>query len=129
MRRFLMILGVSSLALAGCGGAGDQFAREPVSGAVTLDGKPLPAGMVTFTPVGGPEPVVSGVIKDGSFELSRADGPVPGPHRVTIWSRGPTGRKVKDPDDPKQLIDEVGDLIPARYTFNSDLKAEIKPAG
>lgn len=128
MRRLLIILGASSLALVGCGGAGDPFPREPVSGVVTLDGKPVPAGMITFTPIGGAEPVASGVIRDGHFELPRADGPAPGSHRVTIWSRGPTGRKVVDADNPKQLIDEFGDLIPARYSFQSDLTAEVRAA-
>lgn len=34
--------------LVGCGG--DGLPREPVSGSITVDGKPLKSGMVMFTP-------------------------------------------------------------------------------
>src|SRR4051794_20919306 len=116
----------AALASAGCGGAADDFPREPISGQVVLDGRPLETGLITFTPAGGGEPVVSGVIKDGGFTLDRGDGPSPGTHRVDVWARKPTGKKVRNPDERGQFIDETREIVPARYNLNSELKAEVK---
>ncbi|MFO0906443.1 MAG: hypothetical protein U0939_25785 [Pirellulales bacterium] len=72
-----------SLAATGCGG--DGLTRGAVSGQVTLDGKPLPAGRILFTsqgPEGGP--TVSTVIRDGVYQLSAAEGPVVGPQKVEV---------------------------------------------
>lgn len=113
------------IACGGCG-SGDGLPREPISGKVTLDGQPLADGMITFLPEGGGEPVVSSLVKDGAFDLSRAGGPVPGSHRVTIWAKKPTGKKIADPDDRENLIDEMRDVIPKRYNLESGLKAEVK---
>ena len=120
---------VVALASVGCGGGGDDLPREPVSGKVTLDGQPLEKGMITFIPTRGTEPVASGVIEGGAYAVARADGPVPGPHRVTIWAKKPTGKKLRDPDNPDQMIEEVRDVIPPRYNLNSELTAEVKAGG
>ena len=114
------------LATAGCAGSGDGLPREPISGKVMLDGQPLDGGMITFLPEGGGEPVVSSVVKDGAFELPRADGPIAGGHRVTIWATKPTGRMVPDPDNRKNKIEETRNIIPRRYNVDSGLKAEVK---
>ncbi|MBX6316313.1 MAG: hypothetical protein IRY99_25890, partial [Isosphaeraceae bacterium] len=70
-----------ALASAGCSSQTDDLPREPVSGKVTLDGKPLATGMITFTPTGGTEPsrpetVVTALIQDGAYSLPRAQGPI-----------------------------------------------------
>jgi len=49
--RTVTILSFLLLALAGCGGASYQVV--PVSGKVTLNGKPLAKAHVTFAPIGG----------------------------------------------------------------------------
>jgi hypothetical protein len=122
-------LGSMMLAAPGCGG-GDGLPREPIAGTVTLDGRPLTTGMITFTPTEEEGPVVTGILaEDGSFSLARADGPVPGPHRVTLWSQRPTGKKVRSPDDPEQLVDEVRDVVPDRYRLDSPLTAEVEQGG
>ena len=43
-------LAFSLFALLGCGGAEDDLPRQAISGTVTLDGKPLEAGSITFDP-------------------------------------------------------------------------------
>lgn len=128
MRLALLLACLVAAAAAGCGGRADELPREPISGKITLDGRPLEAGMITFAPSDAPEPVVSGLVKDGAFELQRPDGPIPGRHRVSVWAKGPTGKKVKNPDDPEQWVDETRDLVPPRYNFNSELTAEVKAA-
>jgi hypothetical protein len=115
-----------ALAAAGCGDSSDGLPREPISGEVQLDGRPLETGLITFTPFGGAEPVVSGVVVDGRFALERADGPSPGPHRVDVWAKKRTGKKLRDPDQPGVFLDEMREAIPARYNLDSQLKADVK---
>jgi hypothetical protein len=113
-------------AVAGCGGDGDGIAHEPVSGTVTLDGKPLEKGTITFTPTEGGEFGAGGVIADGRYKIGRADGPVPGPHAVKVWSRRPTGKKIPSDDQPGTFIEETAEVLPARYNDRSELKADVK---
>jgi hypothetical protein len=115
-----------ALVAAGCGQGGDALPREPVSGKVTLDGRPLDSGEITFVPTSGTGPAVGGKIQDGSYSIPRADGPIPGPHRVSIYSAKPTGKKIKDETDSNVLYDERAETIPERYNARSDLKAEIR---
>lgn len=42
-----------------------------VSGEVTLDGKPLKNGYVTFTPADGKGPIVGGEVANGHFDVPR----------------------------------------------------------
>jgi hypothetical protein len=129
LRHALTCLAPLALAAAGCGGPSDGLAREPISGKVAVDGQPLANGLITFSPIDAPEPVVSGVIEGGSYTLRRSDGPIPGRHRVSIWAKAPTGKKVKDPDDPEKLVDEMKDVVPGRYNLKSELSAEVQPGG
>lgn len=54
--------------LAGCGAQARPI--QSVSGKVTLDGKPVPAGVVNFVSAGGF--AASSTIKDGAFSISRS---------------------------------------------------------
>lgn len=124
-RSFGLPLSLTLLA-AGCGGgADDGLPRQPVAGTVTLDGKPIASGLITFKPRNAPEPVATAVIEDGEFALARHEGPVPGPHVVSVWSREQTGKKVPDPFDPENLVDEVKEIVPPRYNLGTELSAEI----
>jgi hypothetical protein len=58
---FLGVLGLVLSATAGCGGKGT------VSGKVTLDGEPLPAGTITFQSKSGK--AASGAITDGQYSV------------------------------------------------------------
>jgi hypothetical protein len=130
MRPYLPISWAAAVALAaGCGQAGDKWPRQPVSGTVMLDGRPLDQGQITFVPTGGDGPAVGGMIQDGAYAIQRADGPVPGSHRVAVYSAKPTGRKIKDETDPNVLYDEQAETIPDRYNAHSELKAEVKSGG
>lgn len=121
---------VTSLLAAGPGcEPADAIVREPISGTVALDGQPIEHGLITFTPKQAPEPVVTAVIADGQYRLDRDSGPTLGPQQVQIYARRPTGKKVKNPDDPKELVDEVREVVPARYNVNSELTAEVKAGG
>jgi hypothetical protein len=115
------------LLAAGCGGeAGPP--RRPVSGAITLDGKPLDAGTITFLPAEGGIPATAELLA-GSFATDRTRGPTPGPYRVEIVSVRPTGKRIPHPDLPSETIEEVCNVIPQRYNVRSELQVEVKPEG
>ena len=118
-----------SLVGAGCGRSDDGLPRQAVSGQVTLDGQPIAQGMITFEPIDGSEHAASAIIQDGAYQIDRADGPLPGTHRVTVWSRRPTGRTYPHPDDPERTVAQTVEAVPARYNLQSELSAEVVEDG
>jgi hypothetical protein len=117
---------VSAAAGAGAGcGRTDEFKHVGVAGKVTLDGKPLPGGTITFVPlVSGP--AAHATITDGAYTVARAEGPAPGSYRVEISRSEPTGRQVPDYDYPGKTVAETRNVVPDRYNVNSELKVDIK---
>jgi hypothetical protein len=116
-------------AVLGCGGKVDGISREPVSGTVTFDDQVLESGQITFTPVEGGERVVGAIIKNGRYTLSRSEGPSAGLHKVNIWSRQPTGKKIPSEDVPGTFVEEEQETIPEQYNRQSSLQADIKSGG
>jgi hypothetical protein len=103
----------AGIALAGCAKSGADVA--PVSGRITLDGKPLEFAIVTFQPA-GKSPASSGTDKDGRYELMYKRGVVGAPvgqSRVTIL--------LDAYKAPKGLV------IPPSYSSESKLQADVKP--
>ena len=71
--------------LAGCGR--DELERVDVSGSVTLDGAPVAAGKVLFTPGAAEGPGRANslcLIQDGKYASAPGNGPSPGPYHVLI---------------------------------------------
>ncbi len=69
--------------ISGCGGASDSLPREAVSGKVAIEGTPVAKGSILFRSADGAMEV-GGLVKDGTFEIPKADGPVPGKYKVSI---------------------------------------------
>lgn len=124
--RLVWVLVFSAAAAAGAGcGRSDEFKHVGVSGKVTLDGKPLPDGTITFVPlVSGP--AAHTTIADGAYTIARSEGPAPGSYRVEISKSEPTGRQVPDYEYPGKTVAETRNVVPERYNVNSELKVEIK---
>ena len=84
-----------AVVLAGCGESGPT--RQRVSGKVTFDGKPVPAGQIVFEPdasAGNKGPAGSADISDGQYDTQAAGiGTVGGAHlvRITGLEGKPTG--------------------------------------
>jgi hypothetical protein len=98
--------------IVGCGGSG----VAPVSGHVTLDGRPLEHADITFQPDGSQRPSVGRTEADGRYELAykRGEpGALVGNHTVRI---NVSPELVRNP--PR---------IPARYDRESELRREVKP--
>jgi hypothetical protein len=91
----LLAAGGLLAAVLGCSGGDPHFA--PVSGVVTLDGKPYDQAVISFQPIGTPDNPTPGhgssayTDENGRFVLrsdNKIDGAVVGKHRVRIATRG-----------------------------------------
>jgi hypothetical protein len=119
------------LLAAGCGG--ERVA--PVSGRVTLDGRPLANALVTFQPLArgkdvNPGPGSAGKTDaDGRYTLQvvgrTAKGAMVGPHRVAIiaYARDlPRSTNDSNPNLPPPIV-------PARYHAETELLFDVPPGG
>ncbi len=118
-------LGIAVLLMAagGCGGAADGVRRGAVEGTVSLDGEPLPDGVIRFTPTGDTTgPMVEARIQGGRFSLTAAAGPCVGTQQVEILSFRKTGKKVVNEGVESE---EIVQVVPERYNTASELTATI----
>ena len=114
------------VALQGCGGGGVQFA--PVSGKVTMDGKPLAGVNVYFIPVAKPGSDIAGdsgggvTDENGQYTLKTStrdglkDGAQVGKHKVIISlqeTRGEGDRSI------------TREKLPKKYNAETELTAEV----
>jgi hypothetical protein len=124
--RWVKALALAVLAVvAGCKGReypGEQ--RYALSGKVTVDGEPMPFGLITFQPDGEGGIVSGGPIKDGAYSIPEPKGPTAGKYRVLINWNKPTGKKVKDAWG-EEIMDEYKEGLPAKYHSSSELTAEV----
>jgi hypothetical protein len=115
-------------AVAGCGDRGYEGERRyPLGGKVTVDGQPMGLGVISFVPEEKGGRVSGGPIRDGAYSVPEARGAYAGKYRVVIHWNKLTGRKVKNPMFPEDLIDEMKEGLPARYHDESVLTAEVAP--
>lgn len=117
-------------AALGCGGKGNGAnpPRSRVSGRITLDDQPAPAGTIVFVPVGAGQLQAQGLVQDdGTFVIEEADGPSPGEYKVEIQCAKKTGRRVRSlsSSDGTGMIDERVPAVPARYNTATTLKQTI----
>lgn len=86
-KRFLLglcLLSLVALTLTGCGSGSDTI---PVTGTVTLDGKPLEGASVNFSPAEAGTPARAVTDASGKFELTTnepKDGALPGSYNVGV---------------------------------------------
>jgi hypothetical protein len=127
--------GVVLVSALGCSGS-EGPKVVPVSGVVTLDGKPLAGATVTFSPIAKPGEINAG---DGSAGKTNANGEytlttsrgVPGAqvgkHRVGI---SVLGQEAGSSDERRPRGGwPVKEKIPAKYSVNSVLTFEVKADG
>ena len=104
--RFRLAAGLAVLLVAGCG---DKYTPVPVSGVVTLDGKPVEGATVYFYAVGDAKdgrPAHGTTDKEGAFRLSTMgdeDGALRRHYKVVITKYVPTLPNLKVPDFPDTL--------------------------
>ena len=125
---------VLSLLLVGVSGCAEK--KGDVSGLVSFNGSPLPAGKITFICEGGDKPVLIADIRDGKYEIKGI--PV-GTVKITVATHkpskagerppglGPTQRPDSEETPPAQPEKYVA--IPQRYgnVDGSNLTYDVKP--
>lgn len=112
-----------ALTLAGCSGS-TTAPTYPVTGTVTLDGKPLEKGEIYFlTPAKGEVDIVA--IKDGKFEGQAKAGA----RRVEIhaYKIVPAHEAASMPG--YTVPESRENYLPAQYNTESTLTAEVKADG
>jgi hypothetical protein len=99
--------------LAGCDQGGPQIA--PVSGRVTLDGRPLASADVAFQPDGSQRASAGRTDANGRYRLMfkrGQPGAIVGEHTVRSWVSREIVRNAPN--------------IPARYDTQSELRRDVK---
>jgi hypothetical protein len=120
---FGMALLIACLCIAtGCG-----TSTRVIEGSVTLDGKPLPSGAISFEPTDSLGRPFGGDILDGCYRIEIPPEQAHGTSVVRIMSPQPTGRKVPagPPAARGATIDEIAEAIPAQYNNKSTLKVDL----
>src|SRR5262245_44330184 len=137
LRKFCFPFALYLVVLLGCGGGGPKYV--PVSGVVTLDGKPYGDGVVVFLPKAtsdNPNPGRSSAGEtdaNGKFVLKTDElktGAVVGKHLVKISTRGPVVQfdpAVGSPDNAPPNIKR--DLVPAEWNTMSYKEFEVPARG
>ncbi|WP_146119128.1 hypothetical protein [Blastopirellula marina] len=121
--RMCQTLAVLALAI-GLAGCGPDDGMVGVSGTITMDGKPVPEGSITFTPVDGKGRPGGGAFENGSFS-TRA---FPGETAVQIHGHeiiqlpNPTQEQVE-----RGLDTERKSIVPGVYNNASKLRIDISP--
>ncbi len=109
----LCLLFAITFIVAGCSDAEKGLKRFKVSGTVTFDGKPVPFGMITFTPdsaKGNEGPQGFAKIIDGKFNTTSGNGRgiIGGAHQIKINGTSEENSGEMGPDDmpitPKPLF-------------------------
>ena len=110
------------LALAGCGGH-----ESTVSGTVTLDGRPLERGTVTFHPQADGTPGYGAIDPEGQYTVQTNNrvGLSPGDYVITVVALEPS----EPPSSPMGMPSPGKTLAPRRYASvdSSDLRHAVEP--
>jgi hypothetical protein len=132
-RRGRFLFGATLLFALGCGGSDGEEGLAPVTGQITYDGQPVPAGEIHFYPVDGQRSSSGTIEADGKYALTSyqpGDGALIGKHKVVIDAKE-AGAPLPDPDTlvagspppkPPQRI------LPAQYydQATTPLEADVK---
>jgi hypothetical protein len=103
-----------AMSLAGCSNTGPEIA--PVTGRITLDGKPLEKADIIFQPADSKPPSSARTGADGRYQLAYKRGVMGGTVGSNTVQITISSDVVANPPN-----------IPARYNSESELTKEVKP--
>ena len=110
------------VALLGCG---SNDGRLAVDGSITLDGKPLSAGVISFRPVLADKATTAGSgIEEGRYRIPAAGGLMPGEYKVVVQAFEETGRMVDDPQ-----FGQTPETVPVKFNEVETLRATVTADG
>ena len=120
----LRVCMLSVLVVCGCGKT-DPLHRQAVSGKITLNGEPLKAGSIEFSPVENGSP--SGAsIQEGSYAIPQEKGLPPGDYLVRINASDGSEQAIEVPGESNKISKE---MIPAKYNTKSTLRFHVDDKG
>lgn len=113
-----------------CGCSGEEDPTLPVSGRITLNGKPLEHGDIEFGGTGGNSLRRGAMIVNGTYATAPMQGLVPGEFVVRIFSV-PAGANDPVPDvmPGEEVHVPSRDMIPAEYNMRSKQKVTVTAEG
>ncbi|MBA4062928.1 MAG: hypothetical protein C0501_04315 [Isosphaera sp.] len=113
------------LALPGCAPT-DPHYRQPVSGLVTVDGRPVPYGNIEFAPAEGQPTALILEVRDGRFAVAAKGGLSPGKYVVRV--QGMDGPPPPPGDTPGTFVGPMPkSIVPAKYGARSQETVVIRP--
>jgi hypothetical protein len=122
--RFPLVLAwLAASLLFGSAGCDSGPKMGTVSGEVTLDGQPLAKGNVNLEPLDGTTQTAGGPIIDGKFNVKVGVGKA----RVRITANKVIGQRQAYPGPGSPVVDDVVELIPAKYNAQSELEVDVGP--
>ena len=117
------------LITAGCG-TDNPLGRRAISGTVTLDGEPLAAGNISFTPENDASGTqTGGQIHEGAYSLPVAAGLPPGKYLVRIFASPPESNSDGDMRAGAKNQGLFKDPIPPEYNVKSQQYIEVAENG
>jgi hypothetical protein len=120
--RYLILTLLLLPIVIGCGSNNPQ-GRVAVHGEVTLDGKPLEHGNISFTSLQGITPMVAtgSPIKNGKFSLPAEKGLIPDQTYLVQFRsvEEVPGTQKKTTDHPRESERQTRNIIPCRYGVES----------
>ena len=111
------------IVLVGCGSG--ELPRFDLSGTVTYNGKPVPAGYMVFasdSAAGNTGPGAQAEIHDGKFTTPPGLGTIGGPHLVSIY--GFDGKPYQEQNVPVKSVIPLGMPLFKTVTLKVDLPEE-----
>ncbi len=127
-----VLIAIAASVLVGCGP--DRPETMPVTGTVTLDGKPVAGAAVMLMPEAGGRPATAETDESGAFSVMTfepGDGALLGKHAVTVTKKKVTGM-LTDKDGLSGGVApggiQVEWLVPQKYSVpkTSGLTVEVK---
>ena len=112
---------------AGCSDGVPKLNKTNVSGKVTLNGKPIDQGVITFSLGGEPPSTID--IRNGQYAGQAAVGS----NKVTISSKRPTAGKTGNPDMERRMKAQgqtpEEEIVPAAYNKDSKEMRVVEQGG
>ena len=115
-----------SVPFLGCADAAGG--REPVSGHVRFQGRPLDQGTIQFIPLDGQDTTSGGPVRAGDYQVARKQGLQPGRYRVLL-SSGTPGRYVPDEAAPGAPSAPTQERLPKEYNAESRQTVAVQKGG
>jgi hypothetical protein len=113
----VLVLGCATGLFAGCGSG-----LATVSGEVSVDGKAVEKGVISYVPADGPGEPATANIENGRYELRTS----PGNKRVQISVPVVVDRRKDSPAANAQTIEITRETLPERFNSKTELTFEVK---